>query len=103
MLSACIYMVPLAFLLEAPQLFKASRAAIMALVLLGVVSTALAFVIRYQIIRNNGAVFMAQVGYLVPVFGVLWSWLLLREALSIETLVSLGVILIGIAITRIGN
>ena len=102
-LSACIYMLPLAFLIESPNVFAASSPAIWSLTMLGVFSTALAFVIRYRIIRNNGAVFMAQVGYLVPVFGVFWGWLFLSEPLVMQTLISLGVILIGIAITRVGS
>ena len=103
MLCAGAYLLPLALLFERPLSVSPTQGAIWSMVMLGTVSTALAFVIRYQIIRKNGAVFMSQVGYLVPVFGVLWAWLFLHEPLAIATLVSLAVILVGIAVTRIGS
>ena len=103
MLCAGAYLLPLALLFERPLSVSPTQGAIWSMVMLGTVSTALAFVIRYQIIRKNGAVFMSQVGYLVPVFGVLWAWLFLNEPLAIATLVSLAVILVGIAVTRIGS
>jgi len=68
-----------------------------------VVATALAFTLRFFIIRANGAVFMSQVGYLVPLFGVIWSGLYFADAIRLQTLVSLGLILLGIAITRRGS
>ena len=103
LLSASIYMLPLAFILEHPVNLEATPTAIFSIVMLGVVATAFAYVVRLSIIRNNGAVFMAQVGYLVPVFGVLWSWLFLSEALEFKTLIALGTILLGIAVTRHAN
>jgi len=103
MLSASLYMVPLAFLLENPLPDKVSGSSIIALVYLGVVATALAFTIRFFIIRANGAVFMSLVGYLVPVFGVLWSGLYFADAINLQTLLSLAFIMLGIAITRKGS
>ncbi|MEM7193641.1 MAG: DMT family transporter [Pseudomonadota bacterium] len=100
MITASAYMVPLAFLFEQPLSAIDQWVPVMSVVYLGVIGTALAFVIRFNIIRTNGAVFMAQVGYLVPFFGVIWSWLFLAEAISWQTAVSLKLILIGIAITR---
>jgi len=68
-----------------------------------VVGTALAFTLRFFIIRANGAVFMSQVGYLVPLFGVIWSGLYFADAINLQTLISLGMILLGIAVTRKGS
>ncbi|UCH40962.1 MAG: DMT family transporter, partial [Gammaproteobacteria bacterium] len=75
MASACLYMIPLAFLLGDPLPDDVGLGSIVALVYLGVIATALAFTLRFFIIRANGAVFMSQVGYLVPLFGVIWSGL----------------------------
>ena len=72
----------------------------MALAYLGVVATALAFSVRFFIIRAAGAVFMSQVGYLVPLFGVIWSGLYFADAIELQTAISLGLILLGIAVTR---
>ena len=103
MVSACIYMVPLAFLLEDPLPADVSGKAVFALIYLGVIATALAFTLRFFIIRANGAVFMSLVGYLVPLFGVLWSGLYFADAIRLQTLISLGLIMLGIAITRKGS
>lgn len=103
MLSASIYMMILAWIFEQPFTLQADQTAMAAILFLGVFSTALALVIRLSIIRHNGAVFMSQVGYLVPVFGVFWSWLLLTEAIGQHTLIALGIILLGIMITRHGS
>ena len=76
---------------------------LLALAYLGVVATALAMTMRFFIIRANGAVFMSLVGYLVPLFGVLWSALYFADAINLQTLVALVLILIGIALTRKGS
>ena len=103
MLTACLYMVPLALLLEDPLLPHPADSSLLALFYLGVFATALGFVIRFTVIRNNGAVFMAQVGYLVPLFGVIWSWLYFANAINLQTWLSLLLIIAGIAITRRGS
>ncbi len=103
MLTAGAYMLPLAFLLEQPLPGDAGVSAIVSVLYLGMIGTAMAFVIRFTIIRANGAVFMSQVGYLVPVFGVFWSWLFLTATIGPQTWVTLALILLGIAITRHGS
>lgn len=101
--TALTYMLPLAIWLESPVTEGASFVSWTAVIYLGVISTALAYVIRFTIIRNNGAVFMSQAGYLVPVFGAFWGWLLLSNEISMTLLLSLLVILCGVAITRKGT
>jgi drug/metabolite transporter (DMT)-like permease len=103
MLSASLYMIPLAFLLEDPLPADVSNTSLFALAYLGVIATALAMTLRFFIIRANGAVFMSLVGYLVPVFGVIWSGLYFADAINLQTMLALGLILIGIAITRRGS
>lgn len=103
MLTATLYMLPLAFWLEDPLPDHAGIKSLSALVYLGVVATALAMTIRFVIIRVNGAVFMAQVGYLVPLFGVIWSGLYFADAINLQTIVALVLILVGIAVARKGN
>ena len=103
LITASVYMVPVALLTERPIDAEVQTNSIIAMIVLGVVSTALAYVIRFSIIKTNGAVFMAQVGYLVPLFGVIWSWTFLSEEVSINMLVALAIILLGIAITRRGT
>jgi len=103
MSSACLYMVPLAFLLEDPLPGNVDPSSIVAIAYLGVVATALGFTVRFFIIRANGAVFMSLVGYLVPLFGVIWSGLYFADAINLQTSISLSLIMLGIAITRRGS
>lgn len=103
LLTASIYMIPLAFLLEDPLPVTVSNHSLFALMYLGVIATALAMTLRFFIIRANGAVFMSMVGYLVPLFGVLWSALYFDDAVNLQTLSALALILLGIAITRRGS
>ena len=102
MITATCYMIPLAFIFEEPLQATLTIQAVLSILFLGVIATGFAFSIRFIIIRNNGAVFMAQVGYLVPLFGVIWSWLFLTDVISIQTWIALALIVIGIGITRRG-
>ena len=103
LLTASLYMIPFAFLLEDPLPANVSDTSVFALVYLGVIATALAMTLRFFIIRANGAVFMSLVGYLVPLFGVLWSALYFADAINPQTVIALALILLGIAITRKGS
>lgn len=101
--SASIYMLPIAFIFEPLGTTNPGLVPTLAVIALGVVATALAFVIRFTVIRDNGAVFMTQAGYLVPMFGVVWSWLFLAESVTLHIWGALVLILIGIGITRHGT
>ena len=103
LLSASLYMIPLAFILEDPLPADVSNTSLFALAYLGVIATAFAMTMRFFIIRANGAVFLSLVGYLVPLFGVLWSGLYFSDAINQQTLLALALILTGIAIARKGS
>ena len=103
LLSASLYMIPLAFVLEDPLPADVARSSWLALAYLGAVATALAMTLRFFIIRANGAVFMSMVGYLVPLFGVLWSALYFADDINLQSLLALALILTGIALTRKGS
>ena len=68
-------------------------------VALGVLGTALAYVIYYRLIRNAGPSFAMSVTYLVPMFGVLWSAIFLHEPVTAGMLLAGAVILAGVALT----
>jgi len=66
---------------------------------LGILCTAIAYLIYYRLIHNAGPTFTMSVTYLVPMFGVIWSALLLHEAITPVMLLSGGIILAGVALT----
>lgn len=65
-----------------------------AAVALGVMCTGFAFVFYYRLIARVGAARAATTTYVVPLFAVLWSWLLLGEAVT-GTMVVAGLLILG--------
>ena len=68
--------------------------------LLGVMCTGAAFVLYYRLIHRIGAPRAATVTYLIPLFGVIWAWLLLGEALSASMAAAAALILSGVALSQ---
>ncbi len=75
---------------------------VISLIYLGVVSTAIAFMIRAKLIFENGLVFMSQVSLLIPIFGLYFSWIFLSETFSINMFLSLIVIIFGLWVLKLG-
>ncbi len=72
--------------------------AIVALVVLGAVGTALAFVIFYKLITEAGAGRAALVSYLAPGVALLYGAVLLDEAITVAAVAGLALILGGVAL-----
>jgi drug/metabolite transporter (DMT)-like permease len=68
--------------------------------LLGVLCTGAAFVLYYRLILRIGAPRASTVTYLIPLFGVIWAWLLLGEAMSASMAVAAALILGGVALSQ---
>ena len=105
LMGACLITVPASLWLEHPFSHSASLpdSAIIALVYLGLIPTGAAFVVRFYLIRQYGYTFIAQVGYLVPVFSVFFGVVLLGEVFTLSMLAGLLLILGGIVLSRRGN
>ncbi|WP_020592699.1 DMT family transporter [Kiloniella laminariae] len=103
LLVATLQILPFSLLLDAPwqSLPASSLSTLAALVYLGAIPTALAFILRFYLIREVSYTFVSYVGYLVPVFGVIWGTVFLGERLPAETLLALAMILSGIAVSRL--
>ncbi len=65
-----------------------------AVALLGVLCTGIAFVMYYRLIARIGASRAATTTYLVPLFGVGWAWLLLDEPLTVAMGIA-GALILG--------
>jgi drug/metabolite transporter (DMT)-like permease len=68
--------------------------------LLGVLCTGFAYVLYYRLIHRVGAPRAATVTYIVPLFGVLWAWVLLDEPLTPSMAVAGALILSGVALSQ---
>ncbi|UWR06121.1 DMT family transporter [Ruegeria sp. B32] len=72
----------------------------LALIVLGLVPTAFATLLRVSIIRSAGSVFMTLVNYQVPVWSMIFGAWILSEALPLRFYIALALILTGMAISQ---
>ena len=70
---------------------------------LGIVSTGVAWILRFRILKQNGLIFQSQVAYLIPIFGVILSYIFLKEVVTTKVLISLLAIIIGIYFVKKGD
>ena len=93
---ATIILIPITFIFEKPWNLNPSIPSTISLIYLGVVSTGIAWLLRFRILKNNGLVFQSQVAYLIPIFGIILSYIFLREIITPKVLIALLAVIIGI-------
>lgn len=93
-------MIPASLIIDRPWTLAPSGLALIALIVLGVLQTAVATILLFAIVRRQGASFFSQINFLVPLFGVMWGALALAERPSANAFAALVLILIGIAVVR---
>ncbi|HXV23817.1 MAG TPA: DMT family transporter [Alphaproteobacteria bacterium] len=101
LITAAMAGVPLALLIDRPWETEASALSLLAVVALGVLPTALGYLIALRIIASAGAGFASLNNYLVPVFGVFWGMVFLAEKLHPQALLALLLIFLGLAAPRL--
>lgn len=101
MLASAVVVLPFSLFFDRPWELSPSTDAIGSLVLLGLFPTAIGTLMLFAIVERQGAGFLSQINFLVPVFGVLWALLFLGEVLPPNALFALLFILAGVAIARI--
>ena len=98
-----IFLLPASLIFEQPWNLNPSLNSTLSLLYLGVVATGIAWLLRFRILTVNGIVFQTQVAYLIPIFGVLFGYFLMKEIITWRVLVSLSIIILGIYIVKISN
>tara|TARA_B100001093_G_C26846873_1_gene1023266 strand:- start:2443 stop:3312 length:870 start_codon:yes stop_codon:yes gene_type:complete len=93
---AIIILLPLASIIEKPWNLNPSLNSTISLIYLGMISTGLAWLLRFRILKNNGLIFQSQVAYLIPIFGIILSYIFLGEMITEKVLVSLIAVIVGI-------
>ena len=71
---------------------------VLAALALGVVCSGVAYLLYYHLIAVIGAQSAMTVGYLIPLWGVLWGWLFLDETVGWHTLAGAALVLTGTAL-----
>ncbi len=97
---AIIILLPLVSFIEQPWQLTPRLDSTISVIYLGLVSTGLAWLLRFRILVNNGLIFQSQVSYLIPIFGTILSYIFLKELITIKVLVSLVAVVIGIYFVR---
>jgi drug/metabolite transporter (DMT)-like permease len=72
---------------------------------IALLSSALAYLIYFRLLQSAGPTSALSVTFLMPIFGVIWGFLLLGEALGIGLILGIGVILVGVGLvtTRVAR
>jgi drug/metabolite transporter (DMT)-like permease len=108
--SSAAATVAVAALVMAPFALGSARAqplgadavpALASVLVLGVLSTALAAILYFRLIRSAGPAFVSQLNYLIPLWAVLIGVLFLGEHPQLKHLLALALILGGILIAQL--
>ena len=93
---ATIILIPLVSFIEQPWQLQPRLDSTISVIYLGLVSTGIAWLLRFKILVNNGLIFQSQVSYLIPIFGTILSYIFLKELITFKVLVSLIAVVVGI-------
>src|SRR5215213_5671720 len=88
-------------LITAPRELPGVRA-VLAVIVLGLVCTALGYMLYYRLIDHVGEERAALANYLIPVFALFYGVLLLGESLTVAAIIGLMLIIAGAEITLRG-
>ncbi len=97
-----VILLPFALVL-APLDRMPSWQAIGSVVALGVIGTAVALLLYYELLARVGATRTVMVTYLLPVMALFYGAILLDEAVSVYALLGLALVLLGITVTARGK
>ena len=97
---ATLILVPIVSFTEQPWNSIPRTDSTISVIYLGLVSTGIAWLLRFRILVNNGLIFQSQVSYLIPIFGTILSYIFLKEIITTKVLVSLFAVSVGIYFVR---
>ncbi len=97
---ATIILIPLVSFIEQPWNVVPRLDSTISVIYLGLVSTGMAWLLRFRILVNNGLIFQSQVSYLIPIFGTILSYIFLKELITTKVLISLIAVSVGIYFVR---
>ena len=93
---AVIILIPIVSFIEQPWNLTPRLDSVVSVVYLGLVSTGIAWLLRFRILVKNGLIFQSQVSYLIPIFGTILSYIFLKEIITIKVLIALIAVIVGI-------
>ena len=97
---ATIILFPFIIFLEQPWESTPRIDSLVSVIYLGIVPTGVAWLLRFRILTQNGLIFQSQVSYLIPIFGMILSYIFLKEMITPKILVSLTAVAVGLYFVR---
>ena len=97
---AVIILIPIVSFAEQPWNINPRLDSTISVIYLGLVSTGIAWLLRFKILVKNGLIFQSQVSYLIPIFGTILSYIFLKELITTKVLISLIAVSVGIYFVR---
>ena len=97
---AVIILIPIVSFAEQPWNINPRLDSTISVMYLGLVSTGIAWLLRFKILVKNGLIFQSQVSYLIPIFGTILSYIFLKELITFKVLISLIAVSVGIYFVR---
>ena len=97
---AVLILIPIVSIVEQPWNVSPRLDSTISVIYLGLVSTGIAWLLRFRILVNNGLIFQSQVSYLIPIFGTILSYIFLKELVTFKVLISLIAVSVGIYFVR---
>lgn len=102
LLFGALWTLPIILFVEQPwRTLDPSLTAIGALAILTIAGTGFAQILYFYLLTQVGATRTAQVTYLLPLFGLLWGWLI-GETITSRALGALVIVLVGVLIVNGG-
>ena len=100
MVASALVMTPLVLIIDQPWQASPGAPAILAIVTLGLVATALASLIYFRLLRTAGPTFVSLVNYLIPALGYALGILWLGESANWREIAALALILSALTLVR---
>lgn len=98
MIASTSLLIPIALAWDGIPTTLPSITSMVAMLILAVVCTAIAYIMYYHLINAIGATKSSMVSYLVAPFGVVYGFVFLQESISPNAIIGLVIIIVGILI-----
>ena len=103
MFAGSLWLVPVSLMVDGPWQISPSLPSGLSLLALAIGPTAIATVMILRIVDRQGASFLSQINFLVPIVGMVFGVLMLNESFPANAYVALLIILAGIGISRLSG
>jgi len=98
MLLSAVLLVPGMLIFGHPLEMHLNASRLICWILLGTLSSGVAYILYYKLIAEIGATSASFGTYLIPIVGIFWGWLLLGESVGPRTILGVVMILAGLLI-----